>query len=132
MRAADRHRAIGITLGDDGSLNKLGLLEESHFGECRFKTRPGDADAHLIGRNGRVPAQQAFMTHCRLLVHCLPLGAIPYVYAEGFNALAAVIHRFLQRNHIEGNSLRKFQYQRGGRLSWSGFPPCVEIPVQRQ
>jgi len=132
VRAADRHQTISIALGYDRCLNKLGLLEESHFGQRRFKTRTGDADAHLIGRYGRVPAQQSFMTYRRLLVHCLPLKAIPNVDAEGLDTLAAMIHCFLQRNNVKGYGFRKFQRQRGSPLSRSSFPPCVQISIQSQ
>ena len=61
-----------------------------------------------------------------------PVGSVPDINGKGFNSLAAMIHRFLQRNDIKGDGLRQRQGHRAVGLARRGFPPGVEISVQRQ
>ena len=61
-----------------------------------------------------------------------PRRAVPRFNGKGFNSLAAMIHGFLQGNDIERDRLRQRQGHRAVGLPRRGFPPGVEIAVQRE
>ena len=60
-----------------------------------------------------------------------PAGTVPNLNSKGLNPLTAMIHRFLQRNDIECDRLRQRERHRTIGLAGRGFPPSIEIPVQR-
>ncbi len=54
------------------------------------------------------------------------------INGKGFNSLPAMIHRFLQRDDVEGDGVRQRQGQCAVGVARRGFPPGVEVSVQRQ
>ena len=88
-----------------------GLLEKPDFRQRRFEARAGDADAHLAGGHGRFQPDEPAMAdgrEVRLTRRVLgrdPRRAVPRFNGKGLNSLAAMIHRFLQRNDVEGDRL---------------------------
>jgi len=98
-KVAETDRAVGAAVGNRRRQRRDGLLEKTDFRQRRFKTRTGDADAHLVGGHRRFQADEPAMTNGREVVggnyfRCNPRRAVPRFDGERFNPLPAMIHRF--------------------------------------